>query len=278
MTWAVTRPSLGSVRRIGWVDRIVFVVVGTVCLVALFGAWFAPFDPLARVGDPFLPVGSPGSLLGTDDAGRDVLSRVLFGARTSLLSAVAVVAVTALVGTAVGVVAAMTGGFVDGLLMRVTDLFLALPAVLLAIAVAAALGPSLQNTLIAVAVVWWPAYARIVRNELVAIRGRPHMIGARLTGISTTRLAARHLLPGVGPTVLLAATLDIGLVIATLAGLSFFGLGSPAPAPELGAMSFQGLSYFLSYPSIAIVPAAAVFVLAASCNLAGDSARQVMEH
>jgi peptide/nickel transport system permease protein len=264
-------------RRLGGVDRFAIALFAVVCALMLVVPWLAPHNPTARVGEPFLPVGSSGFLLGTDDAGRDMLSRVLFGARTSMVSAVAVVALSALLGTFVGAVAATFGGWFDAVLMRATDLFLALPAVLLAIAVAAALGPSLRNTLVAVAIVWWPAYARIVRNELAAIRARPHLTGAMLTGISRSRLAARHLLPGVLPVVVVTATLDVGLIVATLAGLSFFGLGSPAPAPELGAMTFQGLGLFLSYPSISLVPALAVLLLAVSCNLVGDAVRHSMD-
>jgi len=262
--------------RLSCFDLASLALLTLVCGVALCAPLLAPFDPVARVGDAFAPMGTDGFLLGTDDGGRDMLSRLLYGTRSSLVSAVAVVAITALLGTIIGAVAASCGGWIDSLLMRTTDLFLAMPAVLVAIAVVAALGPSLSNTLLAIGIVWWPAYARIVRNELVSIGARSHIVGAQLTGVSGPRLVARHLLPGIAPLLLITATLDIASIIGILAGLSFFGLGSSAPSPELGAMTFQGLPYFLSHPAVPLVPALGVFALGFSFNLAGDAVRPLL--
>jgi peptide/nickel transport system permease protein len=181
-----------------------------------------------------------------------------------------------LIGGCIGLVAGATGGLVDVVLMRITDAFLALPGPVLAIAVVAALGASFEHTLIAVAVVWWPFYARIVRADVRALAARPHLEAARLAGASRVRLAYRHLLPGVVPIILIAASLDVGALILTLAALSFLGLGAPQPAPELGAMAAQGVTFLLDYWWIPIMPALAVFALALVANLAGDGVRDLL--
>jgi peptide/nickel transport system permease protein len=210
------------------------------------------------------------ALLGTDEVGRDVLSRVLFGLRTSWLSALAVIGAGAAFGALVGALAGAFGGVVDMVLMRLTDLFLALPAPVLAIAVIAAMGPSLVHTLIALSVVWWPWYSRIVRGEVRALAARPHAEAARLAGVGRMRLVVRHLLPGAVAPVVVTMSLDVGNLILALAGLSFIGLGAPAPAAELGAMSARGLDYLFGHPWVPIAPAAGVALLALAANLLGD--------
>lgn len=208
--------------------------------------------------------------LGTDEVGRDVFSRVLFGMRTSWLAALEVIAFGAAFGVLVGAVAGSVGGIVDTLLMRFTDLFLALPAPVLAIAVVAALGPSLFHTLIALSVVWWPWYARIVRGEVRALSARSHAEAARLAGVGRARLVLRHLLPGAVAPVVVAMSLDVGNLILALAALSFIGLGAPAPSAELGAMSARGLEYLFGQPWVSVAPAVAVALLALLANLLGD--------
>ncbi|MDX6206747.1 MAG: peptide/nickel transport system permease protein [Frankiales bacterium] len=224
------------------------------------------------------PFHSPGhgTILGTDELGRDLLSRVLIGIRTSWFSALAVVASGILIGGAVGLVAGICGGAVDSGLMRVTDLFLALPGPVLAIAAALALGPSLLHALLAVAIVWWPWYARIVRGEVRSLMARPHLDAARIAGDRGVLLAVRHVIPGLAPPIIVTASMDIGSLILTLAGLSFLGLGAPPPSPELGAMTAEGLTYVLGQPWISLVPAAVVFILAFASNIAGDGIRDVM--
>jgi peptide/nickel transport system permease protein len=210
------------------------------------------------------------NLLGTDEIGRDVFSRVLHGIRTSWVSALAVIALGAAFGSLVGAVAGALGGFVDLVLMRLTDLFLALPAPVLAIAVIASLGPSLTNTLIALSIVWWPWYARIVRAEVRAQASRSHADAARLAGVSRARLVRKHLLPAAFAPVVVTMSLDVGNLILALAALSFIGLGAPPPAPELGAMSARGLDYLFGHPWVPIAPAVAVALLALAANLFGD--------
>jgi ABC-type dipeptide/oligopeptide/nickel transport system permease subunit len=241
----------------------------------LLAPLFLSHGPLALVDVPLKPP-SGTHLLGTDQQGRDVLTRVAYGMRASWFAALAVIASGILIGGAVGLVAGITGGFVDGLLMRLTDLFLALPGPLLVLAIVAALGPSLHNTLIGIAVIWWPLYARIVRGQVRATVVLPHVEAARLGGISRTRVALKHVLPGSFGPILVAASLDIGNLVLLLAALSFLGLGTPEPAPELGAMTSQGLTYLFTSWWVAVCPAAGVFALAFIGNLAGDAVRDLI--
>ncbi|MET4430555.1 ABC transporter permease [Mycolicibacterium sp. 624] len=259
------------------VNWIGFSLVIVVTLIVLAVPILAPYDPLTPVGMPLQSPGRNGFLLGTDSIGRDILSRVLYGARSSWFAALVVVAVGLFIGGLVGLIAGATGGWVDTVLMRVTDAFLSLPAPVLAIAVVAALGPGFAHTLIAVSIVWWPFYARLVRGEVARLAARPHVEAAKLAGVSPFRLAGRHLLPGAVPNAIVAASLDIGTLILTLAALSFLGLGQSAPAPELGADSARNLSYFLQQWWIPVMPGLGVLVLALVGNIAGDCLRNLMK-
>ncbi|MET0704119.1 MAG: ABC transporter permease [Mycobacterium sp.] len=254
-----------------------FSLVFVVTVIALAVPILAPHDPLLPVGMPLQAPGKDGFLLGSDSIGRDILSRTLYGIRASWFAALAVVAIGLIFGGLVGLIAGATGGWLDSLLMRITDGFLSLPAPVLAIAVVAALGPSFLHTLIAVSIVWWPFYARLVRGEVVRLAARPHIEAAKLAGVGRIRLAARHLLPGALPNALVAASLDIGTLILTLAALSFLGLGQSAPAPELGADAARNLSYFLQQWWIPVMPGLGVLVLALIGNIAGDSLRNLMK-
>jgi peptide/nickel transport system permease protein len=248
-----------------------------VTVLALVGPLLAPHSPVVPTnGLPMTPPFHRSYLLGTDAIGRDVLSRVLYGIRISWFSALAVIASGVLIGGLVGLVAGAAGGWIDTALMRVTDAFLALPGPIIAIAVVAALGPSLRNTLIAVMVVWWPFYARIVRGEIRSLAARPHVDAAVLGGAPRARLALRHLLPGAVPAIVVTASLDVSNLLITLAGLSFLGLGSPEPAPELGAMAAQNLQYLLTDWWVPVVPALAIFLLALVGNVAGDGVRNLL--
>lgn len=262
-------------RGLEWLDvagTILFVVL---VIAAIFAPILAPHDPVVPAGPPL----SPPSLefwFGTDQIGFDIYSRVLYGLRASLGGAVLVILSGVIIGGLIGLAAGAIGGWVDSALMRITDVFLALPAPLLAIAVVAAIGPGFAHTLLAVSIVWWPWYARIVRGEITALRHRPQTEAAKLSGVSRRRLWFRHLLPGALPSVLVLATLDIGGVILILAGLSFLGLGAPAPAPELGAMSAQGLRFLLSSWWVPIIPASAVALVTFASNVTGDAIRDLM--
>ncbi|MDV3127082.1 ABC transporter permease [Mycobacterium sp. 21AC1] len=268
---ALPQPSSTVVNSIG----VSLVIVVTLIVIAV--PVLAPHDPLLPVGMPLQAPGESGFLLGSDSVGRDVLSRVLYGARSSWFAALVVVAVGLLIGGLIGLIAGATGGWVDTVLMRITDAFLSLPAPVLAIAVVAALGPSFVHTLIAVSIVWWPFYGRLVRGEVARLAARPHVEAAKLAGVSRFRLAGRHLMPGAVPNALVAASLDIGTLILTLAALSFLGLGQAAPAPELGADSARNLSYFLQQWWIPVMPGLGVLVLALIGNVAGDCLRNLMK-
>ncbi len=271
--WRLTLPESRSVI-VNWAG---FALVILVTLIVIAVPLLAPHDPLTPVGMPLQPPGAKGFLLGTDSVGRDILSRVLYGARSSWFAALAVVALGLLIGGLVGLIAGATGGWIDATLMRITDGFLSLPAPVLAIAVVAALGPGFLHTLIAVSIVWWPFYARLVRGEVARLAARPHVEAAKLAGVSWFRLAGRHLLPGAVPNALVAASLDIGTLILTLAALSFLGLGQAAPAPELGADSARNLSYFLQQWWLPVMPGLGVLVLALIANIAGDCLRNLMK-
>jgi peptide/nickel transport system permease protein len=257
-------------------DKVGFGLLAVLVLAAIFAPLLAPDNPITPSGLPFTPPLTGGHLMGTDEIGFDIFSRVLYGLRTSLIGAVVVVTSGVVIGGTVGLVAGVVGGWVDTVLMRITDLFLALPGPVLAIAFVAALGPSEFHTLLAVAIVWWPFYARIMRGEIRALAARPHLEAARLAGAGPYRRAFRHLLPGAVPAIVVTASLDVGNLVLTLAGLSFLGLGAPAPAPELGAMAARGLQFLLQEWWVPVMPALVVFLLTMASNLSGDGLNNAM--
>lgn len=263
-------------RALRRLDQVGIMGLALCVVIAIAAPLLAPYDPRVSVGPPLTPP-SAEFLLGTDQIGFDILSRIIHGLRASMIGAVIVVTSGVVIGGLIGLVAGANGGWVDTILMRLTDVFLALPAPVLAIAVVAAIGPGFGNTLIAVSVVWWPWYARIVRGEIAALRHHPHVDAARLAGASRSQLWFRHLLPGALPEVLVVASLDVGILVLVLAGLSFLGLGAPAPAPELGAMAAQGLRFLLSSWWVPVFPGLAVAVLALVSNLSGDGIRDLLD-
>jgi peptide/nickel transport system permease protein len=274
-----TTPRRGTARiggarralgRTSIVDRVGFVLLAVLVLAAIFAPLIAPYDPITPSGLPFTPPFSGGHLMGTDEVGYDIFSRVLFGLRSSLVGVALVVTSGVVIGGAIGLVAGVVGGWVDTVLMRFTDLFLALPGPVLAIALVAALGPSEFHILLAVAIVWWPFYSRIMRGEIRALAARPHLEAATLAGAGPMRRAFRHLLPGATSAIVVTASLDVGNLVLTLAGLSFLGLGAPAPAPELGAMAARGLQFLLQEWWVPVMPALVVFLLTMASNLSGD--------
>ena len=271
LRWPALRQAAMSTGAGRWAQNGALALVALTTVVAMLAGLLAPHDPVQPVGGLSQPPGSSGFLFGTDAIGRDLLSRTLIGVRTSWFSALLVVLVGLFIGGVIGLVAGSFGGWVDALLMRATDLFLALPSALVTIAVVAALGPSLRNTLIGISIVWWPYYARIIRGEVRAIATRPHIEAARLSGVGPIRLIVRHILPGAIPTAIVAASLDIGNVVLLLAGLSFLGLGQAAPAAELGADSARGLNVLLTDWWVPVVPGIAVLVLSLIANLGGDA-------
>ena len=251
---------------------VAFGAAAAVALTALFAPILAPHNPTLPAGKPLTPPGWQ-YWLGTDEIGRDILSRVLIGMRSSCLGALIVIAAGLIFGSLIGLVAGAAGGVVDNVLTRITDVFLALPGTILAVALVAAMGPSYGHTLFGMSIVWWPLYARIVRAEVRRLRALPHLDAARLSGAGRLRLTLRHLLPGAIPSVIVTASLDVSALVLALAGLSFLGLGAPQPAPELGAMTAKGMTYIFEYWWVPIMPAIAVSVIAVVANFFGDALR-----
>ena len=257
-------------------------VVAAACiLAALFAPWLTPYADAGR-GVPDLPVRlqrpSWSHWMGTDDLGRDVMARLLFGARTALVVAFGVVVLSVVVGVAVGAVAGYFGRWVDEALMRVTDTFLAFPPLLLAVLVAAALGASLRNTVIAIAVSWWPWYARQVRSQVLSLRERPYIKALQAIGVPHRRIIALHAVPNAMAPVWVQATVDLGAAVLTAAGLSFVGLGPRPPTADWGTMISEGRQYVLSGQWwIAGFAGAAIVVVAMAFNLAGDVVRDVTD-
>ncbi|WP_347241186.1 nickel transporter permease [Thermus sp.] len=243
----------------------------------------AAFGP-ALVGDPLaqnlaerLKPPSPAHPLGTDQLGRDVLSRVVHGARISLGVGFGVVLLASALGVGVGLLAGGLGGAWDNLLMRLTDIFFAFPSLILAMAIAAALGPNLANTVLAVALVTWPIYARLVRAQALALREREFVEAARALGAGQGRVLLRHLLPNSLTPVLVQASYEVGGAILTAAGLSFIGFGAQPPTPEWGAMVAETRNYMAEAPWAATAPAVAILLTVLAFNLLGDGLRDVLD-
>lgn len=260
-------------------------VVGlAICLLLLFlaiaGPWLAPYPEHVAGGvatrSRFLPP-SAKHWFGTNELGQDVLSLVLAGARVSLLSGLAVVAIGATVGTLVGAIAGYFGGWTDEILMRLTDLKLTLPGLILAMAVAAALGPGLSNMIVAISLSWWPGFARLVRGEVLAKKEELFVQAARALGASHARLLSRHILPNIIGPVIIKMSLDMGFAILTVAALGFVGIGVTPPTPEWGSLLAVARGYMPEYWWTAVFPGLAIFLAVFGFNLLGDGLRDVMD-
>jgi peptide/nickel transport system permease protein len=248
--------------------------VAVLVVLALGAPLIAPHDPVQQfVGDAFQEPGS-GHLFGTDQVGRDVFSRVLYGMRLSLLISVAILALSLVVGLVVGTVAALGRGIVDEVLMRVTDVFLAVPLFILAMAIVATLGRTVTSLIIAMAVAWWPSYARLIRGQVLSIREQTFVDSARAVGNGPFRLAVVHLLPQTVPELTVRLTLDVGNVILVVSGLSFLGLGAQPPTPELGAMIGEARTYVLSAPWLMFFPGLVIVAITLCFSLLGDAMRE----
>jgi len=253
-------------------------VVLALLVMAALGPALAPHDPLTQHLDlRLMPPGTPGYLLGTDELGRDILSRLLHGARVTLAIVIMVAAIVAPLGLLVGTVAGTAGGWVDTVLMRLTDIFLAFPRLILALALVAALGPGIENAVIAIALTTWPPYARIARAETLTVRGSDFIAAARLQGASPARLVVGHIMPLCLNSVIVRVTLDMAGIILTAAGLGFLGLGAQPPMPEWGAMVASGHGVLLDHWWVATIPGLAIFVVALGFNLLGDGLRDVLD-
>ncbi|MBP2313542.1 nickel transporter permease [Azospirillum soli] len=278
-----TQARLGRIY-IGWLtfarNRLAMMGLGIVLLLVLMAALapvIAPYDPYTQdLANRLMPP-SAAHWLGTDAFGRDILSRILYGSRLTLMI-VALVAVTAPVaGLLIGTVAGYLGGWVDTVLMRVTDVFLAFPKLILALAFVSALGPGIENAIIAIAITSWPPYARIARAETITIRNSDFISAVRLQGASRVRIILGHVVPLCTSSLIVRVTLDMAGIILTAAGLGFLGLGAQPPAPEWGAMIATGRQYVLEQWWVATMPGIAIFVVSLGFNLLGDGLRDVLD-
>lgn len=214
---------------------------------------------------------------GTDRYGRDMLSRVIIGSTTSIFSTLLLVAVITVFGTGVGIVCGWSGGRIDTVLMRISDLFLAFPGLVFALAVAGVLGGGVQNAIIALAVISWPKFARLARGLTLAQKNAPYLMAARLSGSSTPKLLIKHILPNIAGPILVTSVMDIGTMMMELAGLSFLGLGVKPPMAEWGSMINEGRSMLQVSPWMVLAPGAAIFVTVMVFNLLGDTLRDYMD-
>ena len=253
--------------RIGLGITLVFLVL------TVAAGWLAPFDPYDQDLSAALSPPSPEHWFGADQYGRDMLSRVMHGTRTALLAVVVADGLALVCGCAMGLVAGYFGGRVDAVMMRLVDVMLAFPYLLLALIIVAALGPGLTNSMIAIGIVYTPQYSRLIRGQVLAVRHADYVRAARALGAARLRIMLRHVLPNSFAPILVMATLQAGSVIVETAGLSFLGLGAQPPSPDWGALLADGQGYFLSAWWIATFPGLAIFVVVVGFNLLGDALR-----
>jgi peptide/nickel transport system permease protein len=256
---------------------LAFALIAVFAACALLAPVLAPYDPLAQELSSRLQPPSAQHWLGTDSLGRDIASRILYGARISLIIGVVVVASAGVVGTAIGLIAGYLGGLVDEALMRLTEVFLAFPALILAMAIAGALGPSLTNAIIAIAAVTWAVYARLTRGQILSLRRREFVEAARAMGATQTRIVVRHLLPNALAPLMIQASFDLGSSIIAAAGLSFIGFGAQPPTPEWGVMISEGRNYISTQPWLSLFPGLAILLAVGSFNLLGDGLRDAFD-
>ena len=270
------------IRLIRWpalwrqpLTAIGIVVIAAWLLVALLGPWIAPFDPLAQSPDR---LAAPGGAhpLGTDTLGRDVLSRIIAGARVTLPLSILLVIASMVLGSTLGAIAGYFGKVVDEVIMRITDLVFAFPTIILAMVITAALGPGLQNAVLAMLLVSWPQYARVTRSMVLGARNDEYVVASRLLGTGPWRSLTRDILPNISAPILVLAMLDFGSAILLLSGLSFLGLGTVPPTPEWGAMVSEGVQQFSSW-WIAVYSGLAIFSVVVAFNLIGDSLRDALD-
>ena len=247
-------------------------------LAAIFAPWVAPYNPLTLdLLNPYQPPLSPGHLLGTDNFGRDILSRIIYGSRISLLIGIVVVSIAATIGTFLGIIAGYFGGWVDETIMRVVEIFYAFPFLILAIAVIALFGPSIFNVMWVLGLVSWPLYARLVRAQVLTLRETDYVEAARAAGMGSWRIMFRHILPNSLTPVLVMATFGIPEAILASAALGFLGLGVQPPTPEWGVMISEGKDFIRRAPYLITWPGVAIMIVVLSFNFVGDGLRDALD-
>jgi peptide/nickel transport system permease protein len=253
-------------------------ILALIVLAAIFAPMLATNDPFVQdLGQRLKPPGWDGHLLGTDSLGRDIYSRLLYGARISIYIVLLVAMVAPVLGLVIGTIAGYLGGWVDVLLMRFTDIFLAFPRLILALAFVAALGAGIENAVLAISLTAWPPYARIARAETLTIRNSDYIHAIRLQGAGPVRIITRHVWPLCISSLVIRVTLDMAGIILTAAGLGFLGLGAQPPSPEWGAMISEGRKYILDFWWVATIPGLAIFAISLAFNLLGDGLRDVLD-
>lgn len=277
----VMRPSWSLSFRYFVGRNLLFVfgvgVFAAIVFCALFATQIAPYEPSAINFADKLEAPSAQHLMGTDSLGRDIFSRVIFGARTSLVIGVTVLLLSMVLGVPIGLLSGYFGGRVDTILMRISDIFLAFPPLLLPIAITAALGAGLFNAMLALAICWFPWYARIVRGSVMAIRNELYIDAARAMGVGHARIMLRHALPNSWTPAIVQASMDFGYTILAAASLSFIGIGAKPPTIEWGLMVALSRSKFLDYWWTAACPGFAIFITVLAVNLAGDGVRDLLD-
>lgn len=245
---------------------------------AVFAPVLAPHDPFSQdLASRLQPIGTEGHLLGTDSLGRDILSRLIYGARITLYIVALVALIAPVAGLLVGTVAGYAGGWVDVVLMRITDIFLAFPRLVLALAFVAALGAGIENAVLAISLTAWPPYARMSRAETLTIRSTDYINAIRLQGAGPLRIITRHIWPLCISSLIVRVTLDMAGIILAAAGLGFLGLGAQPPSPEWGAMISEGRRFILDHWWVATVPGLAIFTVSLAFNLLGDGLRDALD-
>ncbi|AWC24426.1 putative D,D-dipeptide transport system permease protein DdpC [Aminobacter sp. MSH1] len=253
------------------------IIVLTLILVALFAPWIATHSPVGQDLAMRLKPPSWDNWMGTDELGRDIWSRVVYGARITLMIVALVAVLAAPVGLVIGAVAGYFGGWTDRILMGITDIFLSMPKLILALAFVAALGPGIQNAIIAIAIATWPGYARIARAETLTIRNSEFVAAVELQGASSFRVIVNHILPLCTSSMIIRVTLDMAGIILTAAGLGFIGLGAQPPLPEWGAMISRGRSFILDQWWVATMPGFAIVIVSLGFCFLGDGLRDVLD-
>ena len=256
---------------------ILCILVSLVLLTAIFAEYIVPYDPYAQdLSNALLPPGGK-YLLGTDRYGRDMLSRVIMGGQTTIFSSLLLVLIIMVVGTMIGIICGYHGGKVDTLLMRISDVFLAFPGMVFAIAVAGVTGGGVINAVVALACISWPKFARIARSQVMTLKQSSFIAAARLSGSGTWKIIFKHMLPNIAGPILITGVLDIGTMMMEIAGLSFLGLGAVPPIAEWGSMMSNGRSMLQTSPWVILAPGFAIFITVMLFNLLGDTVRDVMD-